>query len=65
MAYLLDFYVLATSLVTIASIICSQTNTPKDDAFLSKYIYPVMEQIAFLNDTAKQKTPTVKAKKAK
>jgi len=65
MAYLLDLYVLATSLVTIASIICSQTNTPKDDAFLSKYIYPVMEQIAFLNDTAKQKTPAAKAKKAK
>ena len=65
MAYLLDFYVLATSLVTIASIISSQTNSPKDDAFLSKYIYPTMEKIALLTEQAKQKTPTAKAKKAK
>ena len=31
MAYLLDLYVLATSLVTIASVVCNYTDTPKDD----------------------------------
>jgi hypothetical protein len=53
MAYLLDLYVLATSLVTIASVICNYTDTPKDDAFVAK-AYKILEQFASLGGKAKQ-----------
>jgi hypothetical protein len=53
MEYLLDIYLLATSLVTVASIICNYTETPKDDEFVAK-AYKVLEQFAFLNNKAKQ-----------
>ena len=53
MEYLLDIYLLATSLVTIASIICNYTETPKDDEFIAK-VYKILEQFAFLNNKAKQ-----------
>ena len=53
MSYLLDLYVLATSLVTIASVVCNYTDTPKDDALVAK-AYKVLEQFAFLNNKAKQ-----------
>jgi hypothetical protein len=53
MAYLVELYVLATALVTIASIICNYTDTPKDDAFVAK-AYKVLEQFAFLGGKAKQ-----------
>ena len=53
MEYLVELYVLATSLVTIASIICNYTDTPKDDAFVAK-AYKLLEQFAFLGSKAKQ-----------
>jgi hypothetical protein len=53
MEYLVELYVLATSLVTIASVICNYTNTPKDDAFVAK-AYKLLEQFAFLGGKAKQ-----------
>ena len=53
MAYLLDLYVLATSLVSVASIICNYTDTPKDDAWVAKS-YKVLEQFAFLGHKGKQ-----------
>ena len=53
MGYLIDAYVLATSVVTIASIICDYTDTPKDDALVSK-AYKILEQFAFLGNKAKQ-----------
>lgn len=53
MNYLIDAYVLATSLVTIASVICNYTDTPKDDIWVAK-AYKVMEQFAFLGSKAKQ-----------
>ena len=53
MSMLLDLYVLATSLVSIASIICNYTETPKDDEWVAK-AYKVLEQFAFLNNKAKQ-----------
>ena len=52
MAYLLDLYVLATSLVTIASVICNYTETPKDDVWVAK-AYTVLETFAFLGGKAK------------
>ena len=53
MEYLIDLYVLATSVVTIASVICNYTDTPKDDAFVTK-AYKILEQFAFLGGKAKQ-----------
>ena len=55
MAYLLDLYVLATSLVTIASVVCNYTDTPQDDAWVAK-AYKVLEQFAFLGNKAKNQT---------
>ena len=52
MSYLLDAYVLATSLVSVASVICNYTNTPKDDAWVAK-AYKLLEQFAFLGHKAK------------
>ena len=53
MGYLLEAYVLATSLVTIASVVCDYTDTPKDDALVAK-AYRILEQFAFLGNKAKQ-----------
>ena len=53
MDYLIDLYVLATSLVTIASVVCDYTDTPKDDALVAK-AYRILEQFAFLGNKAKQ-----------
>ena len=52
MSYLIDAYVLATSLVTIASVVCNYTETPKDDVWVAK-AYKVLEQFAFLGNKAK------------
>lgn len=52
MEYLLDLYVLATSLVSVASVICNYTETPKDDMWVAK-AYKVLEQFAFLGNKAK------------
>ena len=53
MAHLLDLYIMATSLVSVASVVCNYTNTPKDDAWVAK-AYKVLEQFAFLGGKAKQ-----------
>jgi len=53
MDYLFDLYVLATSVVTIASIICDYTDTPKDNIFVAK-AYAILERFAFLGNKAKQ-----------
>ena len=52
MEYLIELYVLATSLVTIASVVCNYTETPKDDVWVAK-AYKVLEQFAFLGNKAK------------
>tara|TARA_R110000868_G_scaffold324995_1_gene585807 strand:- start:289 stop:453 length:165 start_codon:yes stop_codon:yes gene_type:complete len=54
MEYAVDLYTLVTSIVTIASVICNYTDTPKDDAFLARYVYPILEKFAFLGNKAKQ-----------
>ena len=53
MEYLTEIYIVATSLVTLASVICNYTDTPKDDAFVAK-AYKLLEQFAFLGSKAKQ-----------
>jgi len=53
MEYLFTLYVVATSLVTLASVIANYTNTPKDDTLVAK-AYKVLEMFAFLNNKAKQ-----------
>jgi len=52
MSYLLDLYVLVTSIVSIASVVCNYTETPKDDEWVAK-AYKVLEQFAFLGNKAK------------
>ena len=53
MEYVLNAYVILTSVVTIASIIANYTDTPKDDHWVAK-AYKVLEMFAFLNYKAKQ-----------
>ena len=53
MEYLINAYIVATSLVTIASVICNFTKTPKDDEWVAK-AYKILEQFAFLGGKAKQ-----------
>jgi len=52
MSYLLDAYVLATSIISVASVVCNYTETPKDDEWVAK-AYKVLEQFAFLGNKAK------------
>jgi hypothetical protein len=52
MEYLTEIYIVATSLVTIASVICNYTETPKDDVWVAK-AYTVLESFAFLGGKAK------------
>ena len=53
LGYVIDAYVIATSLVSLASVICNYTDTPKDDAFVAK-AYKVLEHFAFLGNKAKK-----------
>mgnify|MGYP000004624702 FL=1 len=53
MEYLAELYVVVTSVVTIASVICNYTKTPKDDAIVAK-AYKILEKFAFLGGKAKQ-----------
>ena len=53
MEYLINGYIIASSLVTIASIVCNYTDTPKDDAIVAK-AYKVLEAFAFLGNKAKR-----------
>jgi hypothetical protein len=43
-----------TAVVTAASVICATTPTPKDDAFMAKWVYPVIEAVAINIGKAKQ-----------
>jgi len=55
MDYLLNAYIVITSLVTAASVIANYTETPKDDAAIKK-LYDLLEMFAFLKGgKAKQK----------
>ena len=45
---------LAPWVISGASLICALTPTPKDDAFLSKWVYPMIEALALNVGKAKQ-----------
>ena len=43
-----------TTLSVVASAVCAVTPTPQDDAFLSTYVYPVIEALALNVGKAKE-----------
>ena len=47
MEHLFTLYIVATSVVTLCSIIANYTDTPKDDAVV-KRLYDILEMFAFL-----------------
>jgi len=53
-----DLLIYASLFVTVSSAICAATPTPKDNEFMGKYIYPVLETIALNIGKAKQGTTT-------
>ena len=53
MEYLVNLYILATSLISIASIVCNYTEAPTDNEDAAR-VYKILEQFAFLNNKAKQ-----------
>ena len=46
MGFIGDLLIYASLFVTISSAICAVTPTPKDNEFMGKYIYPVIEMVA-------------------
>ena len=53
-----DLLIYASLFVTVSSAICAVTPTPKDNKFMGKYIYPVLETIALNIGEAKEGTTT-------
>ncbi len=53
-----DILVYASLFVTISSAICAVTPTPKDNEFMGKYIYPVIEMVALNIGKAKEGSTT-------
>ena len=51
---LLEIVSTLTTLSVVASAVCAVTPTPKDDAFLAKYVYPVIEALALNIGKAKE-----------
>ena len=58
MGFIGDILVYASSFVTISSAICAVTPTPKDNEFMGKYIYPVIEMVALNIGKAKEGSTT-------
>ena len=53
-----DLLIYASLFVTVSSASCAATPTPKDNEFMGKYIYPVLETIALNIGKAKEGTTT-------
>ena len=51
---LLEIVTTLTTLSVVASAICAATPTPNDDAFMAKYVYPVIEALALNGGKAKE-----------
>ena len=58
MGFIWDILVYASLFVTISSAICAVTPTPKDNEFMGKYIYPVIEMVALNIGKAKEGSTT-------
>ena len=58
MGFIGDLLVYASLFVTISSAICAVTPTPKDNEFMGKYIYPVIEMVALNIGKAKEGSTT-------
>ena len=50
----LEIVTTLTTLSVVASAICAATPTPKDDAFMAKYVYPIIEALALNVGKAKE-----------
>jgi len=51
---LIEIVTTLTTLSVIASAICAATPTSKDDLFMSRYVYPVIEALALNVGKAKE-----------
>ena len=51
---LMEIWTLVTTIVTIASAVTAATPTPKDDAFMGKWVYPIIEYMSLTIGKAKQ-----------
>ena len=58
MGFIGDILVYVSLFVTISSAICAVTPTPKDNEFMGKYIYPVIEMVALNIGKAKEGSTT-------
>jgi len=54
MGFIGDLLIYASLFVTISSAICAVTPTPKDNEFMGKYVYPVIEMVALNIGKAKE-----------
>ena len=54
MDFIADLLIYTSLFVTISSAICAVTPTPKDNEFMGKYIYPVIEMVALNIGKAKE-----------
>jgi len=54
MDFIADILIYASLFVTVSSAICAVTPTPKDNEFMGKYIYPILETIALNIGKAKE-----------
>ncbi len=58
MIFIADVFIYVSLFVTVSSAICAVTPTPKDNEFMGKYIYPVIEMVALNIGKAKEGSTT-------
>tara|TARA_R100001129_G_scaffold183880_1_gene167328 strand:+ start:364 stop:570 length:207 start_codon:yes stop_codon:yes gene_type:complete len=58
MGFIGDLLIYASLFVTISSAICAVTPTPRDNEFMGKYVYPVIEMVALNIGKAKEGSTT-------
>ena len=58
MNFIADLLIYASLFVTVSSAICAVTPTPKDNEFMGKYSYPVIEMVALNIGKAKEGSTT-------
>ena len=50
----MEIWTLVTTVVTLASAVTAATPTPRDDAFMGRYVYPIIEYMSLTIGKAKQ-----------